>query len=286
MIKRLASCIREYRRPTVLTLVFIVLEAVIECLIPFITSDLVNRIQAGAAVPEIVRIGALLVVMAILSLCCGGIAGFTCAKASAGFAKNVRHDVFHRIQGFSFGNVDKFSTSSLVTRLTTDVNNVQMAYMMLIRTAIRAPMVLIFSIIMAYIMGGALATSFVVIIPILVTGLLLVSRKAMPAFRRVFKKYDRLNESIEENVRGMRVVKGFAREPHEKKKFFAAADDIRGDFTKAERIVALNSPIMQLCVYFNMIFVMLVGSRMAITSQGVTINLGQMTAMRLTACKF
>lgn len=279
MIKRLASCIREYRRPTVLTLVFIVLEAVIECLIPFITSDLVNRIQAGAAVPEIVRIGALLVVMAILSLCCGGIAGFTCAKASAGFAKNVRHDVFHRIQGFSFGNVDKFSTSSLVTRLTTDVNNVQMAYMMLIRTAIRAPMVLIFSIIMAYIMGGALATSFVVIIPILVTGLLLVSRKAMPAFRRVFKKYDRLNESIEENVRGMRVVKGFAREPHEKKKFFAAADDIRGDFTKAERIVALNSPIMQLCVYFNMIFVMLVGSRMAITSQGVTINLGQMTAM-------
>ncbi len=279
MIKRLASCIREYRRPTVLTLVFIVLETVIECLIPFITSDLVNRIQAGAAVPEIVRIGTLLVVMAILSLCCGGIAGFTCAKASAGFAKNVRHDVFHRIQGFSFGNVDKFSTSSLVTRLTTDVNNVQMAYMMLIRTAIRAPMVLIFSIIMAYIMGGALATSFVVIIPILVTGLLLVSRKAMPAFRRVFKKYDRLNESIEENVRGMRVVKGFAREPHEKKKFFAAADDIRGDFTKAERIVALNSPIMQLCVYFNMIFVMLVGSRMAITSQGATINLGQMTAM-------
>ncbi len=279
MVKRLASCIREYRRPTVLTLVFIVLEAVIECLIPFITSDLVNRIQAGAAVPDIVKIGALLVIMAILSLSCGGIAGFTCAKASAGFAKNVRHDVFHRIQGFSFGNVDKFSTSSLVTRLTTDINNVQMAYMMLIRTAIRAPMVLIFSIVMAYIMGGALATSFVVIIPLLVTGLLLVSRKAMPAFRRVFKKYDRLNESIEENVRGMRVVKGFAREPHEKKKFFAAADDIRGDFTRAERIVALNSPIMQLCVYFNLVFVMLVGSRMAITSNGVTINLGQMTAM-------
>lgn len=279
MIKCLAKCIRDYRRPTVLTLLFIVLEAVIECLIPFITSDLVNRIQAGAEVAEIVRIGALLVGMAILSLCCGGIAGFTCAKASAGFAKNVRHDVFHRIQGFSFSNVDKFSTSSLVTRLTTDVNNVQMAYMMLIRIAIRAPMMLIFSIIMAYIMGGALATSFVVIIPVLATGLFFVARKAMPAFRRVFKKYDRLNESIEENVRGMRVVKGFSREPYEKTKFEAASENICGDFTRAERIVALNGPIMQLCVYFNMIFVMLVGSRMAITSGGTVINLGQMTAM-------
>ena len=279
MIKRLAKCVREYRRPTVLTLLFIVLEAIIECLIPFITADLVNRIQAGAEVAEIVRTGVLLVIMAVLSLCCGGVAGFTCAKASAGFAKNVRHDVFHRIQRFSFGNVDKFSTSSLVTRLTTDVNNVQMAYMMLIRIAVRAPMMLIFSIIMAYIMGGALATSFVVIIPVLATGLLLVARKAMPAFRRVFKKYDRLNESIEENVRGMRVVKGFSREPHEKKKFFTAADDIRGDFTRAERVVALNGPIMQLCVNFNMVFVMLVGSQMAVTSAGTVINLGQMTAM-------
>ena len=279
MIKRLAKCVREYRLPTILTLFFIVLEAVIECLIPFITSDLVNRIQAGAEIADIVRTGALLVVMAVLSLCCGGVAGFTCAKASAGFAKNVRHDVFHRIQRFSFGNVDKFSTSSLVTRLTTDVNNVQMAYMMLIRIAVRAPMMLIFSIIMAYIMGGALATSFVVIIPVLATGLFLVARKAMPAFRRVFKKYDRLNESIEENVRGMRVVKGFSREPHEKKKFFTAADDIRGDFTRAERVVALNGPIMQICVNFNMIFVMLVGSQMAVTSAGAVINLGQMTAM-------
>ncbi len=279
MIKRLAKCIREYRRPTILTLIFIVLEAIIECLIPFITADLVNRIQSGAEVADILSTGALLVGMAVLSLCCGGIAGFTCAKASAGFAKNVRHDVFHRVQGFSFGNVDKFSTSSLVTRLTTDINNAQMAYMMLIRIAIRAPMMLIFSIIMAYIMGGALATSFVVIIPVLVTGLLLVARKAMPAFRRVFKKYDRLNESIEENVRGMRVVKGFSREPYEKKKFFAAADDIRGDFTRAERVVALNGPIMQICVNFNMVFVMLVGSQLAVTSAGTVINLGQMTAM-------
>ncbi len=279
MIKRLIGCVREYRLPSILTLIFIVAEAVIECLIPFITANLVNRIDAGAQVEEIVRIGAVLVVMAILSLCCGGIAGVTCAKASAGFAKNVRHDVFHQVQNFSFRNIDKFSTSSLVTRLTTDINNIQMAYMMLIRIAVRAPMLLIFSVIMAYIMGGALATSFVVIIPVLVTGLLLVARKAMPAFRRVFKKYDRLNESIEENVRAMRVVKGFSREPYEKKKFRTAADDICNDFTRAERIVALNSPLMQLCVYFNMVFVLLVGSQLIIKSGGSLINVGEITAM-------
>lgn len=279
MIKRLARCIREYRLPMILTVLFILGEAVIECFIPFITADLVNRIEAGAGVNDIVKTGVLLVIMALLSLCCGGIAGFTCAKASAGFAKNVRHDVFHRIQGFSFGNIDKFSTSSLVTRLTTDINNVQMAYMMLIRTAIRAPLMMVFSIIMAYIMGGALATSFVVIVPLLAGGLFLVSRKAMPAFRRVFKKYDKLNESIEENVRGMRVVKGFSREPHEKQKFGAAAEDIRGDFTRAERIVAFNSPLMQFCVYFNMIFVLLVGSRLIVQSGGSLINVGEITAM-------
>ena len=279
MIKRLIGCVREYRLPSILTLVFIVAEAIIECLIPFITANLVNRIDAGAQVDEIVRIGAVLVVMAVLSLCCGGIAGVTCAKASAGFAKNVRHDVFHQVQNFSFRNIDKFSTSSLVTRLTTDINNIQMAYMMLIRIAVRAPMLLVFSVIMAYIMGGALATSFVVIIPVLVTGLLLVARKAMPAFRRVFKKYDRLNESIEENVRAMRVVKGFSRQPYEKKKFRAAADDICNDFTRAERIVALNSPLMQLCVYFNMVFVLLVGSQLIIKSGGSLINVGEITAM-------
>ncbi len=278
-IKRLFRCVREYRVPSVLTMVFIVLEAGIECFIPFITANLVNRIEAGAAVGEIVRIGGVLAVMALLSLCCGGAAGFTSAKASAGFAKNVRHDVFHQIQRFSFGNIDKFSTSSLVTRLTTDVNNVQMAYLMAIRIAIRAPLLLVFSVIMAYIMGGALATSFVVIIPVLAGGLLLVARKAMPAFRRVFKKYDRLNESIEENVRGMRVVKGFSREEYEKEKFRTAADDICRDFTRAERVVALNSPLMQVCVYFNMVFVLLVGSRLIVGSGGTLINVGEITAM-------
>lgn len=279
MLKKFISCIREYKKPTILTLLFIVGEAVIEVLIPFITADLVNKIEAGTDMMLILRTGLLLTVMALMSLSCGGIAGYTCANASSGFAKNLRHDLFYKIQTYSFKNIDKFSSSSLVTRMTTDVTNVQMAYMMIIRIAVRAPLMLIFSIIMAYIMGGALASSFVVIIPLLVFGLLLVARKAMPAFRRVFKKYDRLNESIEENVRGMRVVKGFSREDYEKKKFGQASDNICIDFTKAERIVALNSPLMQLCVYFNMVFVLFVGSRIIITSGGQTIGVGEMSAM-------
>ena len=189
--------IREYKAPSVLTFIFIAGEAVMECFIPLITANLINQIKAGADLSFVLKTGLLLVGMAVISLSCGGIAGVTCAKASAGFAKNLRQDVFNRVQSFSFQNIDKFSTSSLVTRLTTDINNVQLSYMMIIRTAIRAPLVLIFSIIMAYIMGGALATSFVVIIPLLVLGLVLIGKKAMPAFRSVFKKYDRLNESIE-----------------------------------------------------------------------------------------
>ena len=283
MFKRLLQCVREFKKPTVLTMIFIVGEVIIECLIPFITADLVNAVQAGAGnagmMPEILKTGALLVCMALASLTCGGIAGFTCAKASAGFARNLRGDIFHKVQDYSFENIDKFSSSSLVTRMTTDVTNVQMSFMMCIRIAIRAPLMLVFSIIMAYIMGGALATSFVVIVPFLVFGLLMVSRKAMPAFRSVFKKYDRLNESIEENVRAMRVVKGFSREEHEKDKFSSAADNIRRDFTKAERIVALNSPLMQICVYFNMVFVLLVGSRLIIGSGGALINVGEISAM-------
>ncbi len=280
MIKKLAGCIREYRTPTLLTLLFIVLEAVIEVTIPFITAKLIDMIQEhGADMQGILKYGLLLVVMAVISLCCGGIAAVTCAKASAGFAKNLRDDLFDKVQTYSFENIDKFSSSSLVTRLTTDVANVQMAFMMLIRIAVRAPLMLIFSIVMAYVMGGALATSFVVLIPFLAFGLILIAKKAMPAFRAVFKKYDRLNESIEENVRGMRVVKGFSREEHEKKKFGAASEDICGDFTKAERIVALNNPLMQICLYANMVFVLLVGSRLIITSGGSIINVGEMSAM-------
>lgn len=279
MIKRLFKSIREYKLSSILTFIFILGEAAIECVIPVITAKLINRIQTGAEMSDLIKTGVLLVVMAMASLACGGIAGVTCSKASSGFAKNLRHDIFSKVQTYSFENIDKFSSSSLVTRLTTDVSNVQMAYMMIIRTAIRAPLMLIFSVIMAYVMGGSLATLFVIIIPVLVIGLFIISRKAMPAFRRVFKKYDRLNESIEENVRGMRVVKGFAREDYEKKKFGIAAGDICKDFTKAERIVALNSPLMQICVYFNMAFILIVGSKLIITSAGSSLGIGDMSSM-------
>ena len=277
MFKKLFGSVREYKLPTILTLLFIVGEVIIEVLIPFITADLVNQIKAGVEISLMIKKGLVLVLMALVSLCFGAIAGFTCSKASAGLAKNLRSDMFNKIQGYSFENIDKFSATSLVTRMTTDIGNVQMSYMMIIRTAVRSPLMFIFAVIMAYVMGGALATTFVVVVPVLVFGLYMVSRKAMPAFRRVFKKYDKLNESIEENVRGMRVVKGFSREEYEKEKFGRAAEDICRDFTKAERIVALNTPIMQVCVYFNMIFVLLVGSKMAIT--GSSIDVGQISAM-------
>ena len=277
MLKQLAKCVREFKKPTFITLILIVMEAVIECLIPFITADLVNGIKDGVALSEVIKTGVLLVIMAVVSLCCGGVAGFTCAKASAGFAKNLRHDIFRKIQTFTFVNIDKFSSSSLVTRMTTDVSNVQMSFMMIIRIAIRSPLMLVFSCVMAYVMGGWLAMTFVVVIPVLGLGLFAVARKAMPAFRAVFRKYDRLNESIEENVRAMRVVKGFSREEHEKDKFGREAESIRRDFTRAERIVALNTPLMQFCMYFNMIFVLIVGSRLILNGSGI--DVGQISAM-------
>ncbi len=279
MIKTLAKSIREYKLPSILTLIFIMGEVVIEVLIPFITADLVNNIKAQAPIESVIKTGVILVAMALVSLCCGGIAALTCAKAATGFAKNLRRDMFQRIQSFSFSNIDKFSSTSLVTRLTTDITHVQMSYMMIIRTAVRSPMLFVFSIVMAYTMGGRLATTFVVVVPVLIFGLFGVARKAMPAFRRVFKKYDKLNESIEENVRGMRVVKGFSRENFEKDKFNFASDDICKDFTKAERIVALNSPIMQFCMYFNTVGILFIGSYLVITSGGLQVDVGQISAM-------
>ena len=279
MIRQLTKCIREYKAPTVWTLVLILAEVAIDVIIPFETANLINEVKAGAELGGIVRVGLVLVLLAMISLVCGGAAGFTGSKAASGFAKNVRHDLFTKVQGFSFENIDKFSSASLVTRMTTDIQNVQMAYMMCIRIAVRAPLMMIFSIIMAFIMGGRLALTFVVIVPVLVVGLFFIAREAMPAFRAVFRKYDKLNESVEENVRAMRVVKGFAREGYEKQKFAAASHDIAKDFTFAERVVALNAPLMQFCVYFNLIFVLFVGSRIIITNGGTTIDVGQLSAM-------
>ena len=279
MIKKLASCVREYKLPTILTLIFIVGEVFLEVLIPFFTADLVNAIKAGVPMSAVVKTGGLLVLMAMLSLGCGGAAGYFAAKASAGFAKNLRHDIFSRVQAFSFENIDRFSSASLVTRMTTDVVNTQMAFMMVIRIAVRAPLMFLFAIVMGFVLGGPLASTFLFIVPVLLFGLILIGRKALPAFRAVFRKYDKMNESIEENVRAMRVVKGFSREEYEKAKFGKASDNICRDFTKAERIVALNSPLMQLCVYFNMVFVLYVGSRLIISSGGQIIDVGQISAM-------
>ena len=279
MIKTFLKSIREFKIPTILTLIFIIGEVFIEVLIPFRTAALVNGVQAGMPMNELLKLGLVLVGMSILSLCFGGSAAVLGSKAAAGFARNVRGDVFRRIQGFSFENIDKFSTASLVTRLTTDVGYVRMAFMMTIRAAVRSPLMFIFSIIMAWRMGGSLALTFVVVVPVLIAGLLLIARKAMPAFRAVFKKYDRMNESVEENVRGMRVVKGFAREDYEKEKFGKASRNIAKDFTRAERIVALNNPLMTLCINFNLVFILWVGAKLIITSHGALINVGEISAM-------
>lgn len=279
MIKQLARSIREYKRSSIATPLLVGMEVVMECIIPFLIAELVNQIKAGCEMKTLLGYGGLLVLMAILSLTFGVAAGCTCATASCGFARNLRHDMFYAVQEYSFENIDRFSTSSLVTRLTTDVTNVQHAYMMLIRTAVRSPMMLVFSFVMAFVMGGRMAWIFVALIPLLASVLFLVARNAMPIFRRVFKKYDTLNASIQENVKGMRVVKSFVREGYEQQKFATAADDVRADFTRAERILAFNGPAMQLCLYSVMIFVQGFGSYLAITTHGTELDIGQMSAL-------
>lgn len=279
MIRELTKSLREFKKPTIITFILMIFEVLIEVTIPFITAQLVNTIKAGADMGDVVKTGLILVLLAFVSLSCGSLGGFTCSKAASGFARNLRHDIFAKVQSFSFENIDKFSTASLVTRLTTDVGNVMYAFMMMIRTAIRAPLMFVFAIVMAFVMGGKLALSFVVVIPVLGFTMYFIAKKALPAFRAVFKKYDKLNESIEENVRGMRVVKSFARENYEKEKFGKASGDIAKDFTYAERIAALNSPVMQLCLNFNMIFILAVGSKLIISSHGAVIDVGQISAM-------
>ncbi len=284
MLKTLAASIREFKGKSIATPILVGFEVVMECLIPFTAAKLIQNIEEGCELSTIVYYGIALVMMALVSLAFGALAGHTCATASTGFARNLRHDLFHRVQGFSFENIDRFSTSSLVTRLTTDVANVQLAYMMIIRTAIRSPLMLIFSLFMAFFMGGPMALVFVAVVPILGGGLFLIIRLTMPLFRRVFRKYDRLNESIEENVAGMRVVKSFVREDYEKEKFGTAAETVCLDFTKAEKILAFNGPLMQMCMYGVMIFVMYFGSRTIISTvvpegEIAAFGIGQMSAL-------
>ena len=279
MFRKLLKSLRQYKKQSALSLIFIIGEVILEVVIPFITAQMVNNFRDGVQMEMIMQTGGLMAIAAVLSLVCGALAGKFSAQASAGFAGNLRADMFQKVQKFSFGNIDKFSTSSLVTRMTTDITTVQNAYMMMIRIAVRAPMMFIFAIVMAYVLGGSLATTFVIVVPILGIGLIIIGKLAMPAFRAVFKKYDKLNESIEENVRGMRVVKGFARETYEQEKFGKASDNIRKDFTKAERIVGLNSPLMELCLHFNVIFVLYFGSKIAINTHGVEVDVGQISAL-------
>lgn len=279
IIRVLKKSIREYKRDSILTPVLVAFEALVECIIPLMVANLVNRMQNGCDLSVIMKYGVILIIMACFSLLFGALAGIKAANASAGFGKNLRKDLFVAVQNFSFENIDRFSASSLVTRMTTDVTNVQMAYMMIIRTVVRAPLMLIFSLVMGFIMGGRLALIFLFTIPVLGIGLGLVIKKTMPLFRKVFKKYDNLNNSVQENINGIRVVKSFVREDFEKKKFNEAAEDVCGDFTRAEKILALNNPMMQFCLYVVMIFVLTFGSYLVVNFSGAIIQVGQLSSL-------
>ena len=279
IIRVLKKSIREYKRDSILTPILVAFEALVECIIPLMVANLVNKMQNGCDLSVILKYGVILIIMACFSLLFGALAGITAANASAGFGKNLRKDLFMAVQNFSFENIDRFSASSLVTRMTTDVTNVQMAYMMIIRTVVRSPLMLIFSLVMGFIMGGPLAFIFLFTIPVLGIGLGLVIKKTMPLFRKVFKKYDNLNNSVQENINGIRVVKSFVREDFEMKKFNEAAEDVCADFTKAEKILALNNPMMQFCLYVVMIFVLTFGSYLVVNFGGTIIQVGQLSSL-------
>lgn len=256
-------------------------EVILECIIPFVIAEMVKLIESNETVNigTVLKYGGVVVLLALLSLAFGTIAGITSAKASCGFAKNLRHDLYYAVQDFSFENIDRFSTSSLVTRLTTDVTNVQHAYMMIIRMAIRSPFMFLFAIVAAFITGGNLAWIFVVVIPILGFAVFGIATKAMPMFRKAFKRYDKLNESVQENIKGMRVVKSFVREDYEKEKFGVASGEVCRDFTKIERLLAFNSPVMQLCLNVVMVFVLSIGSRTVVMSGGEALNVAHLSAL-------
>lgn len=281
MFKQLLKSVREYKKPTLLSPIFVSMEVVVECIIPFVTGNFIDEIEKEGSIEfsHVLLYGAILIFMAAVSLTFGVLAGTACSKASSGFAKNLRHDLYYKVQEFSFSNIDKFSTSSLVTRLTTDVTNVQQSYMMIIRTAVRAPFMLIFALSMAFVKSPALSTIYVAIVPFLAFVLFSIIRKAIPLFTGIFKKYDVLNNSVRENIKGMRVVKSFVREDYEKEKFNRASGDVAADFTKAEKLVALNAPFMQFAMYTGTLLVAFLGAKLIISSGGSKIGLGTLTAL-------
>lgn len=279
MVREIARSLREYKRISIATPVLVTFEVLLECLIPYMIALLVNQIQAGCGLDVILKYGAVLVAMAAASLVFGVCSGASCAAASSGLAKNLRKDMFYKIQSYSFQNIDRFNVSSLITRMTTDVTNVQTAYMLLIRLVIRSPLMLIFSFVMAFVMGGSLAWVFVAVVPLLAIGLTIIVVKTIPLFRRAFRKYDKLNSSIQENVKAAREVKSYVREEYEQNKFGEASHDLRRDFQKAERILAFNQPIMQFCLYVVMCVVLSFGSYLIIDSLGADLNVGELSSI-------
>ena len=273
MIKRLSQCIREYKKDAILSPLYVLVESLLDVAIPFVMADLIDKgIEAGN-MSMILRYGAILVGFALVALTFGALSGRSCARATAGFARNLRHDMFHHLQVYSFSNIDKFSSAGLVTRLTTDVSNVQNAFMMIIRTLIRCPAMLIFAMVMSFRINHDISLIFLAVIPILGVGLYLIIKHVHPVFERVFKTYDRLNGVVQENLSGIRVVKNFVREDHEIEKFNAISGTIYKDFSLAECILALNSPLMQGCVYACMILVSWLGAKQIVIGNMSTGNL-------------
>jgi len=273
LIKRLSQCIREYKKDSILSPLYVLVESLLDVAIPFVMAGLIDKgIEAGN-MSMILRYGAILVGFALVALTFGALSGRSCARATAGFARNLRHDMFHHLQVYSFSNIDKFSSAGLVTRLTTDVSNVQNAFMMIIRTLIRCPAMLIFAMVMSFRINHDISLIFLAVIPILGVGLYLIIKHVHPVFERVFKTYDRLNGVVQENLSGIRVVKNFVREDHEIEKFDTISGTIYKDFSLAERILALNSPLMQGCVYACMILVSWLGAKQIVIGNMSTGNL-------------
>lgn len=268
MVKTLAKSIREYKKDSILTPILVSLEVIMEVLIPLMMANLIDYGIDKGNMEHIWKVGVVLLIAAFLSLFFGAAAGKTAAYASAGLAKNLRKDMYYNVQNFSFSNIDKFSTSSLVTRMTTDVTNVQNAYQMIIRTAMRSPLMLIFSLVCAFRVNARLSMIFLLCVPVLGIGLFVIMSKVHPIFRRVFKTYDKLNNVVQENVRGIRVVKSFVREDYERKKFQNISQMIYKDFSKAEKTLAFNMPLMQFCMYGCMLFFSWFGARAIVLSGG------------------
>ena len=279
VLKILSKSIREFKKDSILCPLLVTGEVILECMIPFFTAQLVNRMKENASMQMILHYGLILVVMAILSLLFGLWAGNYAASASTGFARNIRRDMFQRIQGFSFENIDRFESSSLVTRLTTDISNVQMAYMMLVRTAFRGPLMIVFSFTAAFLIGGKMAIIFCFVVPVLAIGLVIITKKAMGIFNEIFKRYDALNESVEENIQGMRVVKTYVREDYEKEKFNGKAESLALDFISAEKLIALANPLMQFCLFVVVLFVLSFGSYLVVSTSGSALDVGQLSAL-------